>query len=435
MKTKNIMILLFTIILLNGIYAASTDYDTINLVADTYNYSPVPVIPGEEFELWIQLTNNSNIVAENINYLLDLEYPFEISDFNNTTQTISRLSPYQSTIIKYKLKTDIKAQDGTYELNFKYRPGNSEIYNLKKYEIDVASETSVLEVTKIELSDLSIGADGTLNITISNLSARAVRDVFVTLEDATGDYISVLDLKTQYFDHINANSEIIATYKINVAKTVTQTSYPLPLTVRYTSSSGEDTITRDIGVKINDNPKMVLNIINIGENNNNKLYIGNKEKIELEIYNVGNIDAEAVYAEMTSTISLEQPKYFVGSIEKDNYDSVVLEFNTKTDIKPGSYPVQLTIKYKDASLKEQEITKGITVEVVKNPKNKSIFSGIFSFLIGIVVFVIILALLILFLRWANKTLLKPAFGGIIDKIFKRKKKWIQKNINHWLISP
>lgn len=435
MKTKNIMILLFTIILLNGIYAASTDYDTINLVADTYNYSPVPVIPGEEFELWIQLTNNSNIVAENVNYILDLEYPFEISDFNNTTQTISRLSPYQSTIIKYKLKTDIKAQDGTYELNFKYRPENSEIYNLKKYEIDVASETSVLEVTKTELSDLSIGADGTLKITISNLSAKAVRDVFVTLEDSTGDYISVLDLKTQYLDHINANSEIIATYKINVAKTVTQTSYPLPLTVRYTTNSGEQTITRDIGVKINDNPKMVLNIINLGENNNNKLYIGNKEKIELEIYNVGNIDAEAVYAEMTSTISLEQPKYFVGSIEKDNYDSVVLEFNTKTDIKPGSYPVQLIIKYKDASLKEQEITKGITVEVVKNPKNKSIFSGIFSFFIGIIVFVIILALLILFLRWANKTLLKPAFGGIIEKIFKRKKKWIQINTSHWLISP
>lgn len=420
MKTKNIMILLFTIILLNGIYA--TDYDTINLVADTYNYSPVPVIPGQEFELWIQLTNNSNSVAENINYLLDLEYPFEIVDFNNTAQTISRLAPYQSTIIKYKLKTDIKTQDGTYELNFKYRLKNSEIYNLKKYKIDVASETSVIEVTKTELSDLSIGADGTLKITISNLSAKTVRDVFVTLEDAVEDNISVLDLKTQYIDHINADSEAIVTYKINVAKTVTQTSYSLPLTVKYTSSSGVDTITRDIGVKINDNPKMVLNIVNIGANNNNKIYIGNKEKIELEIYNVGNIDAEAVYAEMTSTISFEQPKYFVGSIEKDNYDSVILGFNTKTDIKPGSYPIQITIKYKDASLKEQEITKGITVEVVKNPKNKSFFSGVFSFFMGVMVFVIILALIILFLRWANKAILKPAYGGILEKIFKRKKK-------------
>lgn len=420
MKTKNIMILLFTIILLNGIYA--TDYDTINLVADTYNYSPVPVIPGQEFELWIQLTNNSNSIAENINYLLDLEYPFEIVDFNNTTQTISRLAPYQSTIIKYKLKTDIKTQDGTYELNFKYRLKNSEIYNLKKYKIDVASKTSVIEITKTELSDLSIGADGTLKITISNLSARTVRDVFVTLEDTIGDYISVLDLKTQYLDHINADSEAIVTYKINVAKTVTQTSYSLPLTVKYTSSSGVDTITRDIGVKINDNPKMVLNIVNIGANNNNKIHIGNKEKIELEIYNVGNIDAEAVYAEMISTISFEQPKYFVGSIEKDNYDSVILGFNTKTDIKPGSYPVQITIKYKDASLKEQEITKGITVEVVRNPKNKSFFSGVFSFFIGVMVFVIILALIILFLRWANKAILKPAYGGLFEKIFKRKKK-------------
>jgi hypothetical protein len=421
MKTKYIMTLLFSIILLNGIYAATTDYDSINLVADTYNYSPVPVSPGEEFELWIQLTNNSNVLAENVTYILDLEYPFSVADFNNTEKTIAMLAPYQTTIIKYNLTTDIKAQDNIYEIEFKYKPGQSQVYNIENYSIDVSSGSTVLEITDTKLSEMSIGSDGELELTIKNLGAKTVRDVFVTLEDSTGDYISVLNLKTQYFENISAGQEIKAKYKLNVAKTITQNSYPLPLTLRFTGQSGEETITRDIGVKIDDNPKLVLNIVSIGTNNNNKIYIGNKEKIDLEIYNVGNIDAESVYAEMTSTITTETPKYFVGSIEKDNYDSVALEFNTNADIKPGSYPVEITIHYKDSALKEQEIKKGITVEILKNPKTKSVMSGIISIVIGILIGIIILALIILFLRWANKKILIPAFGGLYQNVFKKRK--------------
>jgi hypothetical protein len=420
MKTKYIMTLLFSIILINGIYAETTDYDTINLVADTYNYSPVPVSPGNEFELWIQLTNNSNVLAENITYFLDLEYPFSVADFNNTEQVITKLAPYQTTIIKYNLVADIKAQDDIYELEFKYKHKQSQVYNIKKYSIDVSSGTTVLEVVDTKISNLSIGSDGELELTIKNLGSKAVRDLFVTLDDSTGDFISVLNLKTQYFENIGAEQEIKVRYKLNVAKTVTQNSYPLPLTLRFTGQAGEETITRDIGVKINDDPKLVLNILGIGENNN-KIYIGSKEKIELEIYNVGNIDAESVYAEMTSTITTETPKYFVGSIEKDNYDSVSLEFNTKTDLKPGNYPVEIKIFYKDSALKEQEITRGLTVEVIKNPNSKSIISGIFSLIIGIAIGIIILALIILFLRWANKKILIPAFGGLYQNVFKKRK--------------
>ncbi len=423
MKTRNIITLLFTILLMNSVFSATnTNYDSITLVADTYNYSPVPVTPGKEFELWIQLTNNSNILAENITYYLDTKYPFQVSDFNNTEQTISRLAPFQTTILKYKLTTDIKTIDGVYKLEFKFKPGSSQAYNVKKYLIDVAADSSILEVTGTTVSDMSIGSDGELELIIKNLSTRSVRDVFITLEDSTGDYISVLDLKTKYYENIEAGKEINVKYRLTVAKTVTQNSYPLSLTIKYTGSAGKETITRDIGVKINDNPKLILNILTIGANKNNKIYIGNKEKIELEIFNIGNIDAESVYAEMTSTIAEEQAKYFVGAIEKDNYDSVVLEFNTKKDVKPGNYPVQITIHYKDSGLNEQQIKKGITVEVTRNHNRKTIFAGIFNAIIGIIIVIVALALIVLFLRWANKIILVPAFGGIIEKIKSKIKK-------------
>jgi len=153
--------------------------------------------------------------------------------------------------------------------------------------------------------------------------------------------------------------------------------------------------------------------------NKNKIYPNSKEKIDFEIYNVGNVDAESVYVEMDSVITDNTPKYFIGSIEKDNYDSVTLEFTTK-NIEPGEYPIQFTIKYKDSSLKEQEITKGITVTVIKNPNSASGVIIVVNIVLGIIACIISIALLVLLLRWAYKKILIPAFGGVFSKIKKKK---------------
>lgn len=415
---KNIMIFLLSILFLNTILAANTNFDTVNLTANTYNYSPVPVTSGDEFELWIQLTNNSNTTAENVTYILEEKFPFKISEFDNKEYTIT-LAPYQTTIIKYKLTTDISAVNGTYELEFKFKHGNNTIYNVKKYSIDVSKDTSVLDIIEAKISDVSIGSEGSIELVLKNLSTQNIKDVFITLDNSLGDYITVLDLKTKYFDKVTSLEKTNIKYRINVSKEITQNSYNLPITIKYKDAKGEHTLTKNLGVKINDEPKIIFNLISLGQNKNNKLYSENKEKINFEIYNVGNIDAEGVYVEMTSTITENLPKYFVGSIEKDNYDSIDLEFITK-DIKPGIYPIEIVIKYKDSSLKEQQITKGLNVEIINNPNQKTIVSKIVNFILGIIIGIITFSVFILVAKWLYNKIIVPAFGEVIHKIKKKK---------------
>lgn len=418
MKTKNIMLLLFSFLLLNSVYAATTNFDIVNLTANTYNYSPVPVNPGDEFELWIQLTNNSNVTAEKVTYILEENYPFKISDFDNIEYT-TNLAPYQTTIIKYKLTTDLRAVNGSYELEFKFKHGDNTIYNIKKYTIDVSTRTSVLDIIETNISNISIGSEGNIELVLKNLSSQNIKDVFVTVDNSFGDYITVLDLKTKYFDKISAEEKIKASFKILVSKDISQSSFTLPITIKYTDAKGEHVLTRNLGLKVNDEPELIFNLVSIGQNKNNKLYSGTKEKINFEVYNAGNIDAEGVYVEMVSTITDNLPKYFIGSIENDNYDSVDLEFITK-NLKPGTYPIEITIKYKDSSLKEQQITKGLNVEVVNNPDKKSTITKIINSVLGIIIGIIILALLILAIRWAYGKIIVPAFGGLIKKTNKKK---------------
>ncbi len=417
MKIKNMVCLLFTILLFNGIYAATTEYDTVNLTANTYNYNPVPVTPGDEFELWIQLTNNSNVTAENVSYILDAKYPFQVSEFDNNEYTI-KLAPYQTAIIKYKLTTDIRAVNGSYEIEFKFKHGSNTIYTVKKYLIDVSAYTSVLDIIEAKNSDVSIGSDGNVELTLKNLSSQNIKDVFVTLDNSEEGYITVLDLKTKYFDKVAPQEKINASYRIHISKDATQNSYSLPISIKYRDLAGEHTLTRSFGVKINDNPKLIFNLVSVGQNKN-KIYPNSKEKIDFEIYNVGNVDAESVYVEMNSVITDNTPKYFIGSIEKDNYDSVTLEFTTK-NLEPGEYPIQFTIKYKDSSLKEQEITKGINVIVTKNPNSTSGVVIVVNIILGVIACIISIALLVLLLRWAYKKILIPAFGGVFSKIKKKK---------------
>ncbi len=424
MKFQKIFLLfLLSTMMVPFISGATTDFDIINLSAKTYNYSPAPVSPGQEFSIWIQLTNNSNVVAKNVSYILEPKYPFTLSDFNNSEVVVSSIAPYQSTIIKYTLKTDLQAIDGTYDLEFKFKREGTNTYSIEKYKIDVVSDNAVLELIRTEVSEISIGSDGTIDLTIKNLGTKDIKNIFMTLNDSE-DVVKVINLKTMFFENLKSGGEIKVSYKIVVSKLANKKSYTLPLEIKYSDSSNDYLISRNVGVLLNDNPNMVINITSIGQINN-KIFTNNKEKIDVEIYNVGNIDAESVYVELNTTITDINPKYFIGSIEKDNYDNVTLEFLTKSDLKSGSYPIEVIVNYKDSSLKQQTIKKVMTVEVIAKKSSNFSLMTIFSGIMSVVLFVIGLAVLILVLRWANKALLKPAFGGFFTYIktkFKKKKK-------------
>lgn len=420
---KFFLLLLLSTMVVPFISGATTDYDIINLSAKTYNYDPAPVAPGQEFNIWIQLTNNSNIVAKNVSYLLDPKYPFTLSDFNNSEVVVSSIAPYQSKIIKYTLKTDLQAIDGTYDLEFKYKREGTNTYSIEKYKIDVVSDNAILELIKTELSDISIGSEGKIDLTIKNLGTKDIKNIFVTLNDYE-DVVKIIDLKTRYFENLSPNSEIKVSYKLVISKLADNKSYNLPLEIKYSDSSKQYEISRNIGLLLEDDPNLIINVTTIGQNNN-YLLTNNQEKIDVEIYNIGNVDAESVYVELNSTITDSNPKYFIGSIEKDNYDNVSLEFLTKSDLKSGSYPIEIIVNYKDSSLKQQTVKKAMNVEIIKNNGEGFSLMNLIKNLLFIVLFIIGLAIFVLFLKWANKTLIKPAFGGfctyIKTKVSKKKK--------------
>jgi len=414
MNLKKIMLILVAIMLLAiPITANEVNYDIINLNADTYNYNPTPVISGEDFEIWIQLTNKSNIAAENIEYFLETEYPFILISENEGI--VNKLEPFQSKIIKYKLKTNTDVLTGTYDLEFRYKREGSNIYNVKKYIIDVKGKSAIIELIDSSFNNAKIGADGTVTLNLKNLGQKNAKDVFLTLNDSEDNSIKVIDLKTQYIEKINTEEETDVSFKINISKNAENISYSLPLTISYSDVDREYTITRNIGLKLEDQPKMILNILDIGTNF--KIKENSEEKISVEIYNIGNVDTEVSYITVNGE-GIRPTQEFIGSIEKNNYDTIELTINT-TDIKEKETKLIIDLFYKDSNLKEEKITQEITVEVIPLANGQGANKVIMS-IFSILLFIVGLAILILLIKWLIRILIKPALN-VLKETFKRRK--------------
>jgi len=414
MNLKKIMLILVAIMLLAiPITANEVNYDIINLNADTYNYNPTPVISGEDFEIWIQLTNKSNVAAENVEYFLETEYPFILISENEGL--INKLEPFQSKIIKYKLKTNTDVLTGTYDLEFRYKREGSNIYNVKKYIIDVKGKSAIIELIDSSFNNAKIGADGTVTLNLKNLGQKNAKDIFLTLNDSEDESIKVIDLKTQYIEKINTEEETEVSFKINISKNAENISYSLPLTISYSDVDREYTITRNIGLKLEDQPKMILNVLDIGTNF--KIKENSEEKISVEIYNIGNVDTEVSYITVNGE-GIRPTQEFIGSIEKNNYDTIELTIKT-TDIKEKETKLIINLFYKDSNLKEEKITQEITVEVMPQANGQGANKVIMS-IFSILLFIVGLAILILLIKWLIRILIKPALN-VLKETFKRRK--------------
>lgn len=408
---KIIYFLIAMVMLLVPLNALSTNYEIVNLDAETYNYSPAPVVSGEDFEIWIQLTNKSNVIAENIEYFLEVEYPFILISEN--TGHINRLDAYQSKIIKYKLKVNKDALTGSYDLEFKYKREGINIYNIKKYKIDIKGKKAILEIVSSELTQAKIGNDALLTLNLKNFGQKDSKNIFVTLNDSSDQAIKVIGLKTVYLEDLKMQEEKQINFKINISKDVSNLSYTLPITINYSDVDRDYSIERDIGVKIQDNPEMLLKVIKIGEDF--KIKPNSEEKISIEVYNIGNVDTEMAYI-VISGEAIENTQEFIGSVEKDNYDRIDLNIKTK-NIKEKDTKIVVELHYKDNQLKHQTLKKEIDVKInTNNTKGKS--NSFFMSVLLVFGIIVGLALFILIARWLIKILIIPAYKVLIG-IFKK----------------
>ncbi|NYZ79442.1 hypothetical protein H0N99_04825 [Candidatus Micrarchaeota archaeon] len=212
---------------------------------------------------------------------------------------------------------------------------------------------------------LSPGDKTRLSVNITNNGNSKAYSAKVTVS-AASQYFTSLGSSERYFDIISPGSEEHMEFEIGVSGSTPAGYYPLIVTINYLNVNGETqtAIQKQIGVEVGGTPEITIT----PNTNPSPISSGNKYSLSMQFSNTGNINVRALGVTLTSDSFeiLDPPTSYIGSLNVDDYTSVQYMIYSKKDLKPGIYPLHVSMRCKDAYNIEYNITRDVMLEVVSS---------------------------------------------------------------------
>jgi hypothetical protein len=175
---KSFLVLIFILAFaINFVNALETDlnYSASSIVQiRSLKYEPYPVNPGEYFELWVSVQYNGNTGASGGVFELDPEFPFSLDSNESATKSFGSLSS-PSMILKWKVRVDENAVEGTNELKLTYKVGGN--WYTKVFDIEVANAQTTFDAIIQDSSSSEV------SIAIANTGKNTANSVIVKIPE------------------------------------------------------------------------------------------------------------------------------------------------------------------------------------------------------------------------------------------------------------
>ncbi|MFA4907414.1 MAG: COG1361 S-layer family protein [archaeon] len=378
---------------------------------DSINYYPTPVKPGQWFDLWIHAKDNSSFLAQNVIFSLDLSdsesnrtnYPFSIGADDSLQKSIGNLLPNQSALIKYRIFVDKTALNGDYSITAKI--GDNGVYfRSEKITISVVAQNPRLELIESPMAELVPGKPFELALSIKNTgNSKAVNILVGTIEDRTVTttgvvverLISVLGPTQDYISSVNTGETGIARLELVASGSAESKAYTIPIQLRWEDENGSAySATRYVGVNVKVLPAVDVVVDSVKQNALNP----NQFEVGFNIYNAGPAAAKNIVVELKSgsAEAVSDSKIFIGTLESDDSTTFKSTFTLASGAKPGSYPVEVAVHYRDPQFNESTASKSLAFSVSSQDQNSQ--SGGFPWLVAVIVVIIVVAAAFLIAR-------------------------------------
>ena len=399
----------------------ATQVSAADLVVDSVSYSPAPAIPGEYFDLYITLKNNSKFEAESVEFELDLagggerpsDYPFSLGTDTSNKTTVSTIKARKSGLIEYRVRVDPTALDGTYIIVFRF--SDSEALKEYNYTINVLSRQPDIEVIRSSHSQVAPGQVAELDLTIRNIGTSIANDIMVGIQEdrtvtTTGVVVerefAAVGASFAYIKELEPGKERSAIISLAVNPDAEQKTYTVPITVNFKdTNSNTYSDTSYIGLKVSQEPELDAVVSDISP----IAFPGGHSEITVDLFNVGIGTAKYVVAEVSSDVaSFDQEKIFIGTLEADDFDSFKVDATIAATADPSKEnKVSVVLKYKNQYGEDKEISKELSLKVNSLAEIQAI-SGANPLLglIGIISLVLQLVGLYVVAKWLYKRFVK-----------------------------
>ena len=350
---------MLVIIALSGITTAQAP-DEPYLIETFLNQDPDPAEPGKYLELRWKIEKFGNDPIENVEYTLDLEYPFFFDASDNPERDLGNL--FGSTgedefyILFYKVRVDKDAPEGVYQVNLKHRTENSELWFSKEYDVRVEDRKSPEFVLgQLSTSPKTLASDieeAELTIEIANIGDGDAENVLIEMELPEGFTPSYSYSDRDALGTIPAGSSKTATFYIDISKDTEGGIHEAKMSIRYKEADDDDNEYRReaimLDLPLKDKPLFDIESVSLIPET---IGPGSLAEIRLLIKNTGGEEAESVsvraFKEATQPFDFDEKSDFIGKLEAGETGEAVLKIDIDPDATPKDYIIDLEIRAVD----------------------------------------------------------------------------------------
>jgi len=370
-------------------FAASNGYITSsNLNVNLTNQNPDTARPGEPVELTVSVQNVGTNDLKDISVKVNPEYPFTEISGQSLEKSISYLNARQDDdeggVLKFKLMTDSKASEGTYDVDIvtTYKSGSgssSTTYTTTKtVQIDVRGK-EYAQIVTIDKANIDIAKEETLEFIITNTGTSPLKNMVISWTDPEGVILPVYSDNTKYIKYLDAGESVTIVYNVMADVNADPGLYTLDINLTMEDyESNEQTIKTTAGVFVGGETDFDVSFSESDEG-----------EISLSVANVGNNIAYSVKVSIPDQENYRvsgSSSTIVGNLEKGDYTIASFDVTTQGATGSGSgqgepgtsqasesgnltaasvenKPLKVQIEYTDAKGERITVDKEVELEI------------------------------------------------------------------------
>jgi hypothetical protein len=226
--------------------------DIAYLQATFVNQNPSLADPGGYVDLLFKVENRGTKKAQNSTLEILPQYPFSLDPGVSAVNSLGVINGLQSGdnafLVRYKLKVDKDAVDGTNEIKLKYSEGDGTAYKIATFNVSISNPRTDFDVifqgssttsTSTGTSTSSETSTSSTTLAIANIGANTAQSVIVRIPQQV--YFMVIGTSASIIGNLNGgdytpvNFQIIPTDNSN---TSTSREKNLTVEISYTDTLG-----------------------------------------------------------------------------------------------------------------------------------------------------------------------------------------------------
>ena len=363
-------------------------------IGGTNEYSPgedatIAVVLQNGGTNWLELTNRGTIASEDAGTTAKL---VKVGLGAGTAPIVIKTDPQQvgdlaspgKTTVKFTAKITQDATLGEYQLpltvTYKYldnqlsdQPTTTTIENTYTQVSTVIPLTvKIKPVVKIDVlnatgSNLVVGTEGTINLTIKNTGYEDGKQATVKLIRNGNSAIIPTD-DSVYIGSFPRNGIVACQYKVAISNDAQAQSYPVDVAVTYTNAEGDTATssTETIGVPVAG--KLTFAVTSPPAN----ITQGQTSVITVEYTNLGSVTAYKAQARLSAVepFSSSDQTAYLGDIPPGGKATAQYAISASSSAAPGSYTLDTEVRYRDA-LDNSQISDTFRAPVTVVPRPAS----------------------------------------------------------------